>query len=135
MEKRSNRIPKILQDRFDLPSELNAADKLLLELEKPGYSTEAEREYLRLRISQMEKDLKATEEEVLNFLNQFRNKNRVYVCLMLHYFVGYSWTQVGDILKMSCDAARETAYRALNKLAMGEQITTGSRIKGNSFLT
>ena len=112
MSHRSTKIPKILQNRFDLIAELNQADKLLRDLEAAGNTAEAERNFLSARVEQMEKDLKATDAEVLDFLARFRDNNRLYICLALRYFAGLSWPEVAEMLHTNSNAAMAFAYRA-----------------------
>ena len=111
----SEYVPEILLKREALNAEYNEACRLLDDLEKDDNSAEVELNFIRLRITQLKKEQHATDDATLQILEQFRNNNRLYVILMLRYFVGYKWEDIGKLLHIKVNAAKARVLRAFKK--------------------
>ena len=117
----SKYTPKPLTARYALLQDYNEACSMLKALEKAGSTTAAECQFIRMRISEMEMQLKESEKDTRIILERFRDNNRVYVFAMLRFFVGYKMGDIGKMFNISDDVVRCTLERAFRKIFSAEE--------------
>lgn len=117
--KGSKLIPKILADRYSLFEDLKGAYRLLEDLAEAGTYTTAECEFVLKQIEEIKTKLRDSGPEVKNYLERFRNNNREYVYLKLHFFAGWSVREIADLFGEETETTRQILYKTFQKRGSG----------------
>lgn len=117
--KGSKLIPKILADRYSLFEDLKGAYKLLEDLAAAGTYTTAECEFVLKQIEEIKTKLRGSDPEVKKYLERFRNNNREFVYLNLHFFAGWSVREIADLFGEEQETVQQALYRIFQKRRSG----------------
>ena len=114
-EARSKWIPEILSERYNNIVALEEARYLLANMPKDDSGIEAEREFVRKKIEDMENDLHRSEKEAAAIIDTISNNHAAWTVARFHFFRGYKWEAAGAKAGLSAEAARMKATRAFEK--------------------
>lgn len=117
--KGSKVIPKILADRYSLFEDLKGAYKLLEDLAEAGTYTTAECEFVLKQIEEIKTKLRDSDSEVKKYLECFRNNNKEFVYLNLHFFAGWSVREIADLFGEETETTRQILYKTFQKRGSG----------------
>ena len=114
-EARSKWFPKLLSERYNNLVALDEARYLLANMTKDNSGIEAEREFVRKKIEDLENDLHRSEKESAAIIDTISNNHAAWTAARLHFLHGYIWDAAGAKIGLSAEAVRARVIRAFEK--------------------
>lgn len=119
------KIPAILIQRYDKIVALEEARENLTNLSRHEKGIDAEIEFIRQRVENLENDLRNSEPEAMAIIDRFSNNSTDWTAARLHFIQGYTWEAAALKMGVSRDAARMSVYRAFEKASADKASSKG----------
>ena len=110
-----SKVPDLLTQRYDQLVALEEARFILDNLSRQCEGVEAEREFLRKRVEDLEKDLQSSEKEAAALIDQISKNSLAWTAARLHFLLGQKWESAARTMGITKDAARMAVYRSFWK--------------------
>lgn len=123
---RESKIPAILIQRYDKIVALEEAREILTNLSRHEKGIDAEIEFIRQRVEDLENDLRNSEPEAMAVIDTISDKPAAWTAARLRYLLGYKWEAVASKMESSAETVSMNVYRAFEKASADK-----ASIKGN----
>lgn len=125
---RESKIPAILTQRYDKIVALDEAREILANLSRHENGIDAEIEFIRQRVENLENDLRNSEREAVAIIDRFSNNSTDWTAARLHFIQGYTWEATASKMGVSRDTARMSVYRAFGKASADKASSKGKEV-------
>ena len=117
-------IPAALTQRYNRLKEIGTARNLIASIEQNGLGADLERQFLQEKIQDLQRQLDDTAGDVQQIIEQMTDyQARIYTSL--HYQIGYEWSEIANMFKVSLHAVKTRVYRYLSKLEPSDALQRG----------
>lgn len=125
---RESKIPAILTQRYDKIVALDEAREILANLSRHENGIDAEIEFIRQRVENLENDLRNSEREAAAVIDAVSDKPVAWTAARLRYLLGYKWEAVASKMESSAETVSMNVYRAFGKASADKASSKGKEV-------